>query len=374
MKLPGDWLLAIARALLDRAIVTDVVEPTVADLRSEWLRAGADRTARLRARVRGYLAFWSLLAISPFAFRRWPGRAPGVPFWQLQRSHDMTTRTRIQLLLALSIVGLAGGYVVARVRPAMYQSSAVIEVIPGRVTPEFGFAPPAVAETARDAKLRASVNVVLSRSRLERVINELDLYARERQSLIMEEIVQRMRDDIDIDMSGSAGTFVIKYTGTHPATVMKVTEKLAAFFKDAGMNEQARSGDDGRAFLEVRIGETGARIESIISGGQKRGQLSRSQVLELEVLEASYKNLLTRREEALAVRELQRRQLGEQVVLVEAAQLPSTPIGLSILATALIGGVIGVDLAVVIMLGAWLWRLFRERRADLARRRALSQG
>jgi hypothetical protein len=61
--------------LFDESIVRDVIEPTIGDMRSEFLEAES-AGGRLRAVVRGWLAFWSLVVVSPAAFRRWPGRAP----------------------------------------------------------------------------------------------------------------------------------------------------------------------------------------------------------------------------------------------------------------------------------------------------------
>lgn len=77
--MPGRWLLAIASLVFDDVIIRDVVQPTIADLRREWVDAGADGRERLLARGRGYLAFWSLVVVSPVAFRSWPGRQNGRP-------------------------------------------------------------------------------------------------------------------------------------------------------------------------------------------------------------------------------------------------------------------------------------------------------
>lgn len=73
-SLPGSWLLAVARLLFDDAVITSVVKPTIADLRQEFLEAGSDQRKLLRARWRGYVAFWSLVVMAPVAFRNWPGR------------------------------------------------------------------------------------------------------------------------------------------------------------------------------------------------------------------------------------------------------------------------------------------------------------
>jgi len=283
----------------------------------------------------------------------------------------MTRRAQIQLVTVLAVVGLAGGYAVARLRTPRYQASAVIQIVPATVRSEPGFTSATSVDANRDSRLRAIVQIVLSRTRLEGMILEFNLYERERRSLIMEDVVQRMRDDLDVD-TGPGGTLVIKYTGTQPMTVMKVTERLAAFFKDQGAIEHARLADDGLAYLESRIDETATRIQKISLEAVQKGSLSRPRQLELEVIEASYKNLLMRREDALAAVQMERRQLGEQFVLVDAARLPEQPIGISRLTSTLLGGGLGLTVAVLIMVAAWVSRVLRARRADLARRRALT--
>jgi hypothetical protein len=83
MHVPGRWLLAIARVVFDDSVLATVVQQTIADLQVEWL-AGASTAERLRARWRGYLAFWSIVALSPAIFSGWPGqRMNRRAFWQV---------------------------------------------------------------------------------------------------------------------------------------------------------------------------------------------------------------------------------------------------------------------------------------------------
>jgi hypothetical protein len=72
--IPGRLLLYIARLLFDQSVLAAVVLPTIADMQQEVRAAGRSRTRRLLARGRGYRAFWILVALSPFAFHRWPAR------------------------------------------------------------------------------------------------------------------------------------------------------------------------------------------------------------------------------------------------------------------------------------------------------------
>ena len=64
---PGTRLLKIAPWLFNERFLASVVRPTIADLQSEVAAAGSDHVKRLRARWRGYTAFWMLMVIAPFA-------------------------------------------------------------------------------------------------------------------------------------------------------------------------------------------------------------------------------------------------------------------------------------------------------------------
>jgi hypothetical protein len=65
--LPGTTLLTIARLLCSEPVITAIIEPTLADLQSELAAAGPNRIKRVRARWRGYRAFWTVMFLAPFA-------------------------------------------------------------------------------------------------------------------------------------------------------------------------------------------------------------------------------------------------------------------------------------------------------------------
>ena len=66
-RVPGTTLLKIARLLFNEHLVSAVVEPTISDLQREIASAGPNRRKRLRARWRGYCAFWKITLAAPFA-------------------------------------------------------------------------------------------------------------------------------------------------------------------------------------------------------------------------------------------------------------------------------------------------------------------
>jgi hypothetical protein len=76
-RVPGTTLLKIARLLFNEDLLTAVVQPTIADLQREIADAGPDGLKRLRARRRGYCAFWTLMLIAPFASWAFPAADAG---------------------------------------------------------------------------------------------------------------------------------------------------------------------------------------------------------------------------------------------------------------------------------------------------------
>ena len=64
---PGTRLLKIAPLLFNECFIASVVQPTIADLQSEFDAAEGDRVKRLRVLGRGYAAFWTLIFVAPLA-------------------------------------------------------------------------------------------------------------------------------------------------------------------------------------------------------------------------------------------------------------------------------------------------------------------
>lgn len=66
-RMPGTILLKIARLVFNEHMFSAVVQPTIADFQREIADAGPNGLKRLRARWRGYSAFWTLMLVAPFA-------------------------------------------------------------------------------------------------------------------------------------------------------------------------------------------------------------------------------------------------------------------------------------------------------------------
>jgi polysaccharide chain length determinant protein (PEP-CTERM system associated) len=168
-------------------------------------------------------------------------------------------RKRFWVLLVPFAVISAGTAVVARYLPDTYKSTATLQVVPQRV-PE-SFVKSSVV-TPVEERLQAIRVTITSRTRLERIINEFNLYPAERRSGIMEDITDRMRRrDIEINVGTNGDFFTVSYIGSEPRTVMKVTEKLAGQFLDESTTDRKQQAEGTNVFLESQLEEVRHRLE-----------------------------------------------------------------------------------------------------------------
>src|SRR5256886_11504376 len=103
------------------------------------------------------------------------------------------------LLMAALVVFGAAAYGISKRLPNQYKSETLILVIPQRI-PE-SYVRSTVTMRIED-RLRSISQEILSRTRLEKVITEFDLYPAERKSRPMEGVVEQMRHGIVVDTVG----------------------------------------------------------------------------------------------------------------------------------------------------------------------------
>lgn len=146
--------------------------------------------------------------------------------------------------------------VVARLLPDQYRSEAMILVEPQQV-PE-NYVKPTVTMSVQD-RLQSITRQILSRSRLEALIQELDLYPELRKRALMEDVVEQMREDITVKVERGL-SFRIAYVSTHPVTAMKVAERLAQFFIDQNLRDRQGLAQGTSDFLAAQLEDARRRL------------------------------------------------------------------------------------------------------------------
>jgi polysaccharide chain length determinant protein (PEP-CTERM system associated) len=150
-----------------------------------------------------------------------------------------------------------GTVLYSRTLPDRYRSDSVIQVVPPRVPENL------VRSTITskiDERLPAISQQILSRTRLERVIQDFGLYAQERKTTLMEDIVKAMRDDINGPTIVKGDAFRISYVSNDPKMAMKVTERLASLFVEENLRDREVLAEGANQFLDSQLDDARRRL------------------------------------------------------------------------------------------------------------------
>jgi len=165
-------------------------------------------------------------------------------------------RRRFWLLLVPFAVISAATAMFARYLPDTFRSDTLILVVPQRVPEAYVRS---TVTTRIEDRLQSIAQQILSRTRLERVIQDFNLYTEERRVGIMEDVVERMRRDIKIDViKGDA--FRVSYVGNDARTVMKVTDRLASLFIEENLRDREVLAEGTNQFLEAQLEDSRRRL------------------------------------------------------------------------------------------------------------------
>jgi polysaccharide chain length determinant protein (PEP-CTERM system associated) len=166
-------------------------------------------------------------------------------------------RRRMWLILVPMALVAAGMAVYARTLPDYYRAETVILVVPQRV-PE-SFVRTTVTSRLGD-RLRTISPTIQSRTRLETIIRDLDLYADERRVMPMEDVVAMMQAAINVETIRE-DAFIVRYVGRDPRKVMEVTNRLASLYINESVTDRQRQAEGTDDFLESQLVEVKRRLE-----------------------------------------------------------------------------------------------------------------
>lgn len=162
--------------------------------------------------------------------------------------------------------------------PNIYRSTATVLVERQQVPESFVRS---TVTSAIETRLQTISQEVLSRSRLEALINRFDLYTDLRKQAPLEAVVGRMRGDIKLEIKSAqlrglreaTVAFTISYQGSEPGRVALVTNTLASFYNEENVKARERQAAGTAEFLKAQLGETKKRLdehEQRVSGFKRR--------------------------------------------------------------------------------------------------------
>ena len=145
--------------------------------------------------------------------------------------------------------------------PNLYRSETLILVVPQRVPESYVRS----TVTARiEDRLQAISQQIMSRTKLEQIVSDFNLYRRERdKGELMEDIVEKMRNrDISIGVvKGDA--FRLSFQSNDPRVAMRVTERLGSLFIDESYRDRELLAQSTSDFLTTQLDEARRQLVGV---------------------------------------------------------------------------------------------------------------
>jgi polysaccharide biosynthesis transport protein len=175
----------------------------------------------------------------------------------------MAIRRRWWLMAPLFISGFVA-FGLAHFWPVKYRSEALILVEQQKV-PEL-YVTPNVVTDLQD-RLQSMTQQILSRTRLQKLIEQFGLYPDLRQHMTSDEIVDKMRTDIRIELveaprrQDELTAFRISFLYSSPQVAQQITDELTSLFIDENLEARGQQSLGTTNFLENQLEQARQDLE-----------------------------------------------------------------------------------------------------------------
>jgi succinoglycan biosynthesis transport protein ExoP len=188
------------------------------------------------------------------------GPIPAVEFSALSLLRMVWLHKLSIVIIWLAITGITAT-IVSKVPPT-YTAEAQILVDPQKIPERLV---PSLVNTDVSDRLATISQQILSTARLQKVIDDFNLYSEERKHLINEEIINWMRKSITVKLDRSwsnnrPGAFRIGYSGRNPEVVAQVTNRIANLFIEENMRTREVQAEGTSEFIEAALQDSRKRL------------------------------------------------------------------------------------------------------------------
>lgn len=164
-------------------------------------------------------------------------------------------RRRYWHFLIPLFLGWATVFTLSWLLPPVYRSGTLILVQQPKVPQQYVV--PVVSSDLQE-RLNSITQQILSRTRLEGIIKALNLYSDERVHKTADDLVQRMRQDIDVQLVRSTGdkevtAFNVSYSSRDPLLAQRVTRELTTLFITENLQSRREQAEQTTHFLQSQL-------------------------------------------------------------------------------------------------------------------------
>src|SRR4051812_28095728 len=175
-------------------------------------------------------------------------------------------RRRWILILVFIILGLASGLAATKMLPKRYTSETLVLVEQPNIS---GALVPQVLSNDTSECLASMQQQILSRSRLEPIINQLHLYTADWNRVAMADLVGRLRKAVDVSpvapmaetrAQGLPG-FKIKVDFDNAAEAQQICSTVTSMFMEENLRLQQTKAEQTTDFLEGQLQEAKTKLD-----------------------------------------------------------------------------------------------------------------
>ncbi len=198
------------------------------------------------------------------------------------------------------VVSVLVSFGVYKYLPKVYKATTLILVQPQSVPEKY--VQPTITDTVVN-RLNTIGQEIMSRTRLEKVIEEFNLYQNFRKKLPMEEVIETMRKAIEVKVPDekkerTRNYFTISFEGEEPKTVMTVTNRLASLFIEENLKVRELQAGGTSEFISKELLTMEDRLkrkeqEIRVFKERNMGQLPQQLDANLKILEQLQQQLRT---------------------------------------------------------------------------------
>src|SRR5687768_13062199 len=163
---------------------------------------------------------------------------------------------RKKLIFCVAVVVFLLSAYLAAILPKIYKSSSLILVSPQRVPASFVTS---TITTDLGERMQSIIQEILSRTQLERVVKEFNLYPSGNAS-IMEDRIERLRKTIKVEFRRN-NVFQLSFESDNPEKAKEVTSRIASLFIEQNLQVREQQAMGTKSFMTAEAARLRKELE-----------------------------------------------------------------------------------------------------------------
>ena len=176
---------------------------------------------------------------------------------------EMVLKGRWYIIIPFCMA-MISGICLAIILPRVYEAGTLILVEPQRVPSNYV---QSVVSIDLDARISTISQQIMSRSNLEKIINEFKLFSEPKyENMYLEDKLESLRKRIDVSITrarGGADAFSISFKGNQPERVMKVANALSTYVINENLKVREAQAVGTSNFLDSELSTMRKRLEDV---------------------------------------------------------------------------------------------------------------